>query len=356
MSISLRVNDKLDAYILKEQLGKGTYGTIFRAEHQETKKNYAFKVALNEKHDRKGSDQLINEFKAYTGVLKALHNKKIDSSIMGTFPEVYWCQEIRNGNEMFTVLCMQLLTTDLEQLLRKSALKKISLNSVLMIALQLLQSLVQLHSVGILHCDVKPDNIMINKAQPESLFLLDLGISRKYWDDDNNKHIPYFEYKELHGTARYSSINAHMGIELTRRDDLESMAYVLLYLYAGQLPWQRIKSNKRSAYYEEILTQKMDLPNSSFLRHGNFDVFFIELIKYVRDLTFSGLPDYQWIKEKIYECANRNDIDCAPFSWQFDWNLLDPANGNKIKETRASSSKQVALNQRMRIPMNSKKY
>ena len=84
----------------------------------------------------------------------------------------------------------------------------------------------------------------INKNS-HTVYLIDFGLSKKYRDSKTMQHIPYKENKNLTGTARYASINAHLGIEQSRRDDLEAIGYVMLYFLQGFLPWQGIKVQKK---------------------------------------------------------------------------------------------------------------
>jgi serine/threonine protein kinase len=151
----LRAGDEIGEYIVLAELGKGSYGTIFRVEHKQLKRRFAFKVTRKDLKDSKSSDQLINEFRAYTAVCAALSEKKIEMHSEGCFPEVYWCQDIESERGTFTVVCMQLLHMNLEEAMTSTSCKKLSLHSVLMIGYQMLIALIKLHTCGIIHCDIK---------------------------------------------------------------------------------------------------------------------------------------------------------------------------------------------------------
>ncbi|KAI0310387.1 kinase-like domain-containing protein, partial [Amylostereum chailletii] len=99
-----------------------------------------------------------------------------------------------------------------------------------------------LHSRGYIHRDIKPSNFLFGlEEESMRVFLIDFGLAHRYIDPDSGRHIPFNHTKELIGTPRWASINAHSGIEQSRRDDLESLAYVLIYFARGSLPWQKMK-------------------------------------------------------------------------------------------------------------------
>merc|ERR1712014_528730 len=109
--------------------------------------------------------------------------------------------------------------------------------------------------------DIKPDNFLIGLGKKANMVhIIDFGLAKKYRDPKSQQHIPYRENKNLTGTARYASINTHLGIEQSRRDDLESIGYVVLYFARGGLPWQGLKANSKKEKYQKILEMKLSMP------------------------------------------------------------------------------------------------
>lgn len=137
--------------------------------------------------------------------------------------------------------------------------KKFSLTTVLLIAIQILQRIEYVHEKGFIHRDVKPENFLIGlNDNSHTIYMIDYGLSRRYKDKNTGQHVSYRENRNLVGTARYASINAHLGIEQSRRDDIEGIGYLLVYLLLGKLPWQ--SKQEKSKLPGKILEKKLITP------------------------------------------------------------------------------------------------
>jgi casein kinase 1 len=233
--MDLRIGTK---WVLKRRLGGGSFGEIYSGEQILTKEPVAVKLESNNCHP----PQLINESRAY----------RLLSGAVG-IPFMRWYGV--EGD--YSVLVMDLLGKSLEELFEQCD-RKFSLKTVLMIADQLLARIEYLHEKNILHRDIKPENFMIGSGRSSNLiYVIDLGLSKKFKDPKTGQHIPFREGKLLLGTARYTSINTHLGIEQSRRDDLEGIAYVLIYFLKGTLPWIGLKAENRKQKYEMITEKKV---------------------------------------------------------------------------------------------------
>lgn len=148
------------------------------------------------------------------------------------FPNFIWYG--REGD--FHIMVIELLGPSLEDMYVYCG-RKLSLKTVLLLADQLLERIEAMHRRGYIHRDLKPENILMGlEAHVSTLYLIDYGLAKK-WQTPDGDHIPIREGKNLTGTARYASAATHLGIEQSRRDDLEGAGYVLLYLLKGELPW-----------------------------------------------------------------------------------------------------------------------
>ncbi|CCD16864.1 unnamed protein product [Trypanosoma congolense IL3000] len=131
--------------------------------------------------------------------------------------------------------------------------RRLSLKTTLMLAEQMIARIEFVHSKSIIHRDIKPDNFLMGTGKKgHHVYIIDFGLAKKFRDSRTHQHIPYKEGKSLTGTARYCSINTHIGIEQSRRDDLEGIGYILMYFLRGSLPWQGLKAHTKQERYRRL--------------------------------------------------------------------------------------------------------
>ena len=158
-----------------------------------------------------------------------------------------------------------------------------------------------------IHRDIKPDNFLMGLGRRSNVvYIIDFGLAKRYRDPKTHVHIMYRENKHLTGTPRYASINNHLGIEQSRRDDLESLGYVFMYFLRGSLPWQGLRANTKKQKYQKIMEKKMATP-IDLLCKGFPDEFRI-YFEYCRALRFADKPDYSYLRRLFKDLALRNEV------------------------------------------------
>jgi len=149
------------------------------------------------------------------------------------------------------------------------------------------------------------------------VYVIDFGLAKKYRDPKTMQHIPYVDKKNLTGTARYASINTHCGIEQSRRDDLESLGYVLMYFNRGSLPWSGLKAATKKQKYEKIMEKKISTPIDVLCR--NYPQEFATFLNYTRGLRFEDKPDYSYLRKLFSAIVAKEGI---VFDYIFDWTMV----------------------------------
>ncbi|KAF8392175.1 hypothetical protein HHK36_022517 [Tetracentron sinense] len=206
--------------------------------------------------------------------------------------------------------------------------RRFTLKTVLMLADQLINRVEYMHLRSFLHRDIKPDNFLMGlERKVHQVYIIDFGLAKKYRDPQTHKHIAYRENKNLTGTARYASVNAHLGVEQSRRDDLESLGYVLMYFLRGSLPWQGLKAGTKKQKYDKISEKKMLTPIEVLCR--SYPSEFISYFHYCRSLRFDDKPDYSYLKRLFRDLFIREvpslEIFAGAgyqFDYVFDWTIL----------------------------------
>ena len=192
-----------------------------------------------------------------------------------------------------------------------------------------------IHSRNFIHRDIKPDNFLMGIGKRgNQVNVIDFGLAKKFRDPKTHLHIPYRENKNLTGTARYTSINTHLGVEQARRDDLESLAYVLMYFLRGALPWQGLKAATKKQKYDRIMEKKMTTPTDLLCRGfpNEFGIF----LNYTRALRFDDKPDYSYLRKLFRDLFVREGYQ---YDYVFDWSVQ---RGAQEDGTQGSSSKSGA--------------
>eukprot|EP00445_Apocalathium_hangoei_P095146 CAMPEP_0204251182 /NCGR_PEP_ID=MMETSP0361-20130328/100541_1 /ASSEMBLY_ACC=CAM_ASM_000343 /TAXON_ID=268821 /ORGANISM="Scrippsiella Hangoei, Strain SHTV-5" /LENGTH=373 /DNA_ID=CAMNT_0051224457 /DNA_START=43 /DNA_END=1164 /DNA_ORIENTATION=+ len=364
--MELRVGGK---FRLGRKIGSGSFGDIYIGTDVQTGEEVAIKLeSIKSRHP-----QLLYESKLY----------KILAGGVG-IPNIHWYGVEGDYN----VMVIDLLGPSLEDLF-SFCNRKFSLKTSLMLADQMVNRVEYVHAKNFIHRDIKPDNFLIGLGKKANqvhiidfglakkyrdpktqqhipyregksltgtaryasvnthlgieqsrrddlealgkkanqVHIIDFGLAKKYRDPKTQQHIPYREGKSLTGTARYASVNTHLGIEQSRRDDLEAVGYVLMYFNRGSLPWQGLKANSKTEKYEKIMEKKMSTPVETLCQH--FPTEFVTYLNYCRSLRFEDRPDYAYLRRLLKDLFFREGYQ---YDFVFDWTIL---NYNSVESVTA---------------------
>jgi serine/threonine protein kinase len=290
-----------------DRLGGGSFGQIYKGINLKTKEEVAIKIESKNIE----TPQLLHESK----ILKILKENE-------GFPKVYLITPLDD----VLIMVMELLGDNLQKLIKNQKEKKFSLKTTLMLGIQILKRIQTLHENNFIHRDIKPENFTIGlKKMNNTIYMIDYGLTRKYCDSHKN-HIPYKEGKNLTGTALYASIYTHKGIEQSRRDDLESLGYMMVYFCKGELPWMDVKAKNKAGKYKKIMEKKIEM-KPEILCNGLINEF-MAYFKYVRELQFTEEPNYNYLLGLLNNAMKKNNIKN---DFKFDWctNSNDSKNNNE---------------------------
>ena len=263
-------------YKLNKILGRGAFGCVFHGININDNSEVAIKL-----EDKKG-ENLLEKESNFLYILKG-----------------YGIPEIKSYGHSgkFNVLVEELLGNNLLQV--KFIKKKFTLKEISLLAIQIIDRLEYIHSKYIIHRDLKPENFLFGYKNSSTLYLIDFGISKKYRSSRTGKHVRFSKTNKFCGTIRYSSFNSCRGMEQSRRDDLESLGYMLIFLCNVKLPWQGLylKNHKfqdiKENYIKMLKLKKNISPHDLC---GNLPFEFEEYIKYSKNLEFEQDPDYEYLR------------------------------------------------------------
>ena len=284
-------------YKVGKNIGKGSFGSVFKGKNIVTNEMVAIKV-----EDGKTGSKILESEAYFLFYLKNFGIPEIKS--FGTFKKYKILVQTLLGNNF------QAIFVD-----RPNKEKKFNCEDACLAFIQLLDRLEFIHSKYVIHRDLKPENIMLDLESKKTVYLIDFGMSKKYRSGKTKKHIKFSIPSRLTGTARYCSINALRGTEQSRRDDLESAGYVMIYLaQGGYLPWIGFRNSDKLERYRLIYRMKKKITTEELCKR--LPKAFCEYIKYTKKLNFEEDPNYNYMRGLFLDYLNtKKNMTDLKFSW-----------------------------------------
>ncbi|EEQ82997.1 hypothetical protein NCER_100199 [Vairimorpha ceranae BRL01] len=282
---------------LMEKIASGAFGEIYLA------KDTNLKILVAVKVEKKGNmTQIKHEYQVYKRLIK-FSNKFLLPDEPVPIPKIFTYGKILVKDVYMNCLVMELLGKSLEELFVHSN-RRFALKTVVKLAIRMLKSIEMVHNSHFVHRDIKPDNFVFD-IEEKNLYLIDFGLAKEYRDPRTHVHREIRYDKSLTGTARYASIRTHQGYEQSRRDDLESLGYCLLYFLKGRLPWQGLRAENKQERYDKIKECKetlkiwelcADLPHEFYM-----------YVFYVRNLGYEDWPNYEYLRGLFKTIMKKNE-------------------------------------------------
>ncbi|KAI7854397.1 kinase-like domain-containing protein [Circinella umbellata] len=290
------INEK---YKLDNRVGGGSYGDVYIGHNVVSKTKVAVKVEdTHSDHE----DRLSHEYKV---------NKLLSDYVIIPKAKYFGAVDSR-----YNAMVMELMGPSLEDLFSMCK-RKFNLKTVLMLGKQMLLRLETMHKQGWVHRDIKPDNFAmgVENGSDKLVHILDFGLAKRFKYEHKNVHVPFKDGRSsVIGTARYTSINSHLGVEQTRRDDLEALGYTLVYFFRGKLPWQGITRVTTREKYHAIYCQKDAITIEELCK--GMPKKFIDYFDHVYNLDFSTKPDYKMLRQLFKDMlTEKGFVDDNDFEW-----------------------------------------
>ena len=312
-TVEIRVGGR---YRLGKKIGTGAFGEIFEGTDIFDNSSVAIKL----EHNSVKYPQLLFEAK----LLKSIPSTGI--------PVMHWFGIAGEYNAMV----MDLLGQNLEDLYNYCA-KNFTLKTIIMIIIQMIERLKHVHDNHYIHRDIKPENFLIGKDNTEkTIYLIDFGLAKRYRDEYTQIHIPLKENRNLTGTARYASCNAHNGLEQSRRDDMESIAYVILYFFRKKLPWQGLKCKDKNEKHAKIKELKMSITPEKLFE--GIPKEFADYLTMVKKLGFEDEPAYKTYIQMFNKLFKAKEFE---MDYIYDW-VTVKNNTNVLKDASLVQSAEMS--------------
>ncbi|KHN75818.1 Tau-tubulin kinase 1 [Toxocara canis] len=339
-------NESRKRYEVLKLLGSGGFGDVYMVRRlRDEKKEVAEKDKKNRKKsqrkedkDSRKDDELFALKTEKSSVGKDQKRLKVEMAILqicAALPKEkrsHFIEMIDKGRtESFKFIVMELVGRSIDRIQREMPDRNFSLRTSIKLALQTVESIEDLHEIGYIHRDIKPQNFTMGlNKNAETVFLLDFGIARRYTKKDSKAiRLPRKKVIFL-GTIRYASRNCHDEKEQCRGDDLESWIYMFLEFIDGRnaLPW--IRKKDKSA----VCTEKRALFDGKYSQSvQSLPEEIHKIIVYVDSLGYVDTPDYAFIRTMLQKAAQRKNIE---IKGPLDWHEPDHSNGSNKKQHTAS--------------------
>lgn len=284
-------------FTFAEPLGKGGFAFVFAGWDNLMNENVAIKV---ENKERKNASRSIK--KEYRLLVKLC-------SYNCPVPKAIWCGRCEDRR----VMVMARQGESLSDFFKLCG-KIFSLQTTLCVTMELIVILQSLHEAGVLHRDIKLQNFLTGFMKSSEFYVCDFGLSDFYVDPTNNQHIPLTKGHSRYGTVRYASLNNHRGIEQSRRDDLESLGFVLIYAAKGSVPWQTIRNEDRRKKWSQVYEMKRRITLDELCE--GLPLCFKEYMEAVRALGFDERPDYDYLTGLFQQEYNNQEFTRQT---RYDW-------------------------------------
>ena len=184
-----------------------------------------------------------------------------------------------------------------------------------MTAIQIIDRIEFVHSKDIIHQDIKPENFLVGNPDTSTIYIIDFGLCKKYRSTRTGKHIIFSKTKKFIGTLEFCSINSMKGLEMTRRDDMESIGYMLIYLIKGTLPWICFENSPFLEKYEKVYKIKANISNEELCKDLPIEI--CKYMKYVKSLKYEEQPNYEYLRQLFFSILrNMNEKFDLRFSWR----------------------------------------
>ena len=312
----------LKKYKIIQKIGKGSFGSVFLGKNIQQNDYVAIKL------ESKNQNDTILEREAY--ILYSLKGFGI--------PEIITYGQ----NVKYNILIQELLGKSIDNIFFAKK-RKFPMKDCCMIGLQILDRLEYIHSKYIIHRDIKADNFLIGLKNKSIIYIIDFGLAKQYKSRKTGKHVKYTINKKWSGTSRFASANTLRGVEPSRRDDLESFCYLLLYLMKGSLPWDYL--NEESEINEILIIYKMKQYLTPEQLFKDLPLQMVTFYKYCKNLEFEQKPNYKYLRSLLINIlkyiGEQNDLH---FCWIINFTLNKSKSGfifNKPKEKEIVNKKGI---------------